>query len=144
MVKTPGLKKKSPLPRRPDRHQESHRGSFYHWHCSDYGRLCWELKRSAYIDAEKQTVDELKKLGKPFILLLNSTKPYSDETLKLAEQLAADYGVTVLPVSCEQLKKEDIFHILESVLKEFPVTQLDFHIPKWLEVLRLPTGLKPR
>ena len=94
-----------------------------------------ELKRSAYIDAEKQTVDELKKLGKPFILLLNSTKPYSDETLKLAEQLAADYGVTVLPVSCEQLKKEDIFHILESVLKEFPVTQLDFHIPKWLEVL---------
>ena len=39
-----------------------------------------ELKRSAYIDAEKQTVDELKKLGKPFILLLNSTKPYSDET----------------------------------------------------------------
>ncbi len=101
-----------------------------------------ELKRSAYIDAEKQTVDELKKLGKPFILLLNSTKPYSDETLKLAEQLAADYGVTVLPVSCEQLKKEDIFHILESVLKEFPVTQLDFHIPKWLEVLPATHWLK--
>ena len=101
-----------------------------------------ELKRSAYIDAEKQTVDELKKLGKPFILLLNSTKPYSDETLKLAEQLAADYGVTVLPVSCEQLKKEDIFHILESVLKEFPVTQLDSHIPKWLEVLPATHWLK--
>ncbi len=61
---------------------------------------------------------------------------------ELAEQLAADYGVTVLPVSCEQLKKEDIFHILESVLKEFPVTQLDFHIPKWLEVLPATHWLK--
>ncbi|MFQ9703880.1 MAG: hypothetical protein ACLR0U_20635 [Enterocloster clostridioformis] len=29
-------------------------------------------------------------------------------------------GVSVLPVNCEQLKKEDIFHILERVLKEFP------------------------
>ena len=64
------------------------------------------------------------------------------EALDAAEQLAADYGVTVLPVSCEQLKKEDIFHILESVLKEFPVTQLDFHIPKWLEVLPATHWLK--
>ena len=46
--------------------------------------------------------------------------------------------MTVLPVNCEQLKKEDISRILEKVLKEFPVTEMDFYIPKWLEIL--PAG----
>ncbi|MFQ8731813.1 MAG: hypothetical protein ACLSAC_16070 [Enterocloster bolteae] len=70
-----------------------------------------------YIAAEKQTIDELKKLGKPFVVLLNSTKPYSDETARLAREMSESYGVSVLPVNCEQLKKEDVFHILERVLK---------------------------
>lgn len=101
-----------------------------------------EIKRSGYIAAEKQTIDELKKLGKPYVILLNSVKPYSDETVRLAREMSEGYGVTVLPVNCEQLKKEDVFHILEKVLKEFPVTEMDFHIPKWLEILPATHWLK--
>ena len=94
-----------------------------------------EIKGSGNIGAGKQTIEGLKKLGKPFIVLLNSVRPYSDETVRLAKEMAEDYKVSVLPVNCEQLKKDDIFHILERVLKEFPVTELDFYIPKWLEIL---------
>lgn len=101
-----------------------------------------ELKRPGYIAAENQTIDELKKLGKPFIVLLNSVKPYSDETAKLAREMSETYQVSVLPVNCEQLKKDDVFHILERVLKEFPVTEIDFHIPKWLEILPSTHWLK--
>ncbi|MCC8027454.1 MAG: stage IV sporulation protein A [Clostridium sp.] len=101
-----------------------------------------EIKRSGYMEAEKQTIDELKKLGKPFIVLLNSVKPYSDETAKLAKEMSDTYGVAVLPVNCEQLKKDDVFHILEKVLKEFPVTEMDFYIPKWLEILPSAHWLK--
>lgn len=101
-----------------------------------------ELKRPAYLGAERQTVEQLKKLGKPFVILLNSVKPYSDETTALAREMAEEYEVTVLPVNCEQLKKEDIFHILEQVLKEFPVTELDFKIPEWLEILPASHWLK--
>ena len=101
-----------------------------------------EIKRPGYIAAEKQTIDELKKLGKPFVVLLNSTKPYSDETARLAREMSESYGVSVLPVNCEQLKKEDVFHILERVLKVFPVTEMDFHIPKWLEILPSTHWLK--
>ena len=100
------------------------------------------LKRDAYISAEEKTVQELKSLGKPFLILLNSTRPYSEETVNLAEEMGRKYGVTVLPVNCEQLKKEDIFHILEQVLKEFPVTQMNFYIPKWLEILPADHWLK--
>lgn len=97
-----------------------------------------ELKRQDYLAAEEKTVQELNHLGKPFIVLLNSVKPYSDEAAALARDLQNRYGVFVLPVNCEQLKKDDVYHILERVLKEFPVTEIDFYIPKWLEIL--PSG----
>ena len=101
-----------------------------------------ELKRQNYIPAEERTIQELKDIGKPFILLLDSMKPLSEETLAMAQDLKNKYGVTVLPVNCEQLKKEDIYHILEQVLKEFPVTEVDFFIPKWLEILPSSHWLK--
>ena len=96
-----------------------------------------ELKRPNYIAAEERTITELKELGKPFIVLLNSVKPYSDETAALAKEMREKYDVTVMPVNCEQLKKDDVYHILERVLKEFPVTEMDFYIPKWLVPCRI-------
>lgn len=94
-----------------------------------------DIRRAGYIDGERKAIEELKEMNKPFLVLLNSAKPYSQETENLAESMAREYGVTVLPVNCEQLKKEDICRILELVLLEFPVVRLDFAIPKWLEML---------
>ena len=94
-----------------------------------------DIRRAAYVPAEEQAIEELKGIGKPFLVLLNSVKPYSDETEKLAGEMEEKYGVSVLPVNCEQLRKEDIFRILQMVLNEFPVTQLNFKIPKWMEIL---------
>lgn len=78
------------------------------------------------------------------MILLNSVKPYSDETEKLAEILVQKYGVSVLPVNCEQLMREDVIRILNQVLKEFPVTQIRFSIPGWLEVLSSDHWLKAK
>lgn len=101
-----------------------------------------ELNRSQYEAAETKTIQELKQLGKPFILLLNSQYPHSQETRGLADKLKETHQCNVLPVSCEQLKKEDIFMILKSMLLEFPVTALNFYIPKWVESLSNSHWLK--
>lgn len=101
-----------------------------------------DIKRGNYIAAEEKTIKELKNLKKPFLVLLNSTRPYSDETRELAGQMEEKYGVQVLPVNCEQLKKEDIRSILGEVLYEFPVTEMDFAIPKWMEILPRDHWLK--
>lgn len=101
-----------------------------------------EIKRQNYTAAEEKTVKELKNLNKPFLILLNSMRPYSDETKQLASELEKKYGVQVMPVNCEQLKKEDIRRIMEEVLTEFPVSELDFSIPKWLEILPQDHWLK--
>lgn len=65
-----------------------------------------ELDRANYIPAEEKTVNELKKLGKPFVILLNCVKPRSEEAQALASEMASHYGVHVVPVNCEQLKKK--------------------------------------
>ena len=94
-----------------------------------------DLARESYIAPEERTIQELKKLGKPFIVLLNTIRPYSEETRTLAESIEQKNGVTVLPVNCEQLKKDDITKIMEHILSVFPVTELDFFVPKWVEML---------
>ena len=80
-------------------------------------------------------MEELKKLGKPFVILLNTTRPFSDSVRKTAEEKFAKYQVPVLPVNCEQLKKEDISMILEQILLEFPLIEVEFHMPSWVEML---------
>lgn len=101
-----------------------------------------ELGRDAYLEAENRTIQEIRGLGKPFIILLNSAKPYANETLELARQMEEEYGVRVLPVNADQLRREDITEILQAILLEFPVAEIDFHIPKWAEALQLESEVK--
>ena len=101
-----------------------------------------ELSRDDFKEAEEQTISELKEIGKPFLILLNSTRPYAAETKALALKMENQYGVPVRAANCEQLKREDIEEILGTVLLEFPVTELDFEIPKWVEILPDDHALK--
>lgn len=101
-----------------------------------------EFHREDYAAPEEQTIKELKSLGKPFIVLLNSSRPYSEECKKEASALAARYDVSVMAVNCEQLKKEDIHNILQNVLLEFPISELNFYMPKWIEMLDSAHPLK--
>lgn len=101
-----------------------------------------ELPRESYLGAEEKTINELKRLGKPFIVLLNTSRPYSDETAYLVDDIAEKYNVAVMPVNCEQLKKEDITHIMENILSVFPISEIDFFIPKWVEMLSKDHWLK--
>jgi len=101
-----------------------------------------ELPRANYKIPEEKTIEELKRLGKPFIVLLNTNKPYSNDTIKLADEIENQYNVTVMPVNCEQLKKEDINKIMENILSVFPIAELDFYMPKWAEMLPKDHWLK--
>lgn len=101
-----------------------------------------EIPRENFLEAEEKTVSELKLQGKPFLILINSQTPYREETLKLARELQEKYNVTALTVNCEQLRKEDIPRILENILYEFPVSEIQYYIPKWLEMLPMDHELK--
>ncbi len=101
-----------------------------------------ELERKDYLQAEEKTIAELKNIRKPFVVLVNSIKPYSEETLQLVENMEEKYQVAAMAVNCLQMKKEDIYKVLKKALYEFPVTSMEFFVPKWVESLALTHPVK--
>ena len=91
-----------------------------------------DFPRSSYVDAETRVVNELKSLGKPFAIVMNSSDPSREESIRLATAIENEYDVPVALVNCLELNSEDIKHILEMVLMEFPVRQISISIPGWL------------
>ena len=94
-----------------------------------------EIPRESYLPAEQRVVQELEALGKPFVILLNSTHPDAPETRALAAELEQSYGRSVLAVSCLDLDAAALNTILQKVLYEFPVRELDFALPRWVTML---------
>ncbi len=94
-----------------------------------------EIPRSEYINAEERVISELKGLGKPFIVILNTVHPTNTETVRLAGDIEEKYDVPVMPISIETMNEIDIMEILKKALMEFPVLNVDISIPEWIHIL---------
>ena len=94
-----------------------------------------EIERKNYVDAEAKVVNELKEIGKPFIVILNTTKPNADETKQLVEELKSSYEVPVLPISIIDMREQDIYEVLKTALYEFSVLDINYSIPEWVHIL---------
>jgi len=94
-----------------------------------------EIQREEYLEAEKRVINELKAINKPFIIILNSTRPFANETLKLKEEVEEKYGVPVVNVNVAQMRIEDINNVMEKVLFEFPISEVGINTPKWIDAL---------
>jgi len=98
------------------------------------GSIC-DIARESYEEAEARVVSELRALGKPFAIILNSSHPEETESEALALSLEEKYQVPVALVNCLQLDAEDIRHILEMVLYEFPLCEVKVELPRWTAAL---------
>ncbi len=94
-----------------------------------------DIPRSNYIDAEERVIRELREISKPFIIILNSKVPNSEEVQKMQAGLEDKYGVPVLAMDVMNLTNEDINNILSNVLFEFPLTEIKVQLPRWVESL---------
>lgn len=94
-----------------------------------------DIPREDYISAEERVVKELKELNKPFIIVLNSSEPYSEYTKELARKLEDKYQTSVIPTDCSNLNSDDLNDIFARILYEFPVEQININFPKWVDGL---------
>ncbi len=101
-----------------------------------------DISRQSYIEAEERVVSELKEINKPFIIILNSTNPTHPDTINLKDKLFEKYDVPVISVDCLNMTMEDLNSILEKILFEFPIKELNFSLPKWIESLEISHWLK--
>lgn len=101
-----------------------------------------EFQRNDYLEAENRVIEELKNIGKPFIVILNTNHPTLPETEKLAESLHNEHNVPVLPISVENMNEKDMYNILREALYEFPVLEVKVNMPEWIAILNPDNPIK--
>ena len=94
-----------------------------------------EIKREDYVEAEERVIRELKQIKKPFVVLVNSASPSSENCRKVVEEISEKHGVSVIGVNCLELKEAEISSILTTLLYEFPIKQMKIDFPHWISAL---------
>lgn len=105
-----------------------------------------DIDKEDYSQAEERVIAELKALGKPFIVILNTLNPASELTEEYRLFLEDKYGVPVLPINCMELCMDDINSIVRNLLLAFPITEVSISLPEWVDALEdshpLKSGLR--
>ena len=101
-----------------------------------------EFSRNDYIEAEETVISELKNIGKPFIVVLNSVHPMLPETENIANKLKEEHNVPVIPLNIENMQEKDMYDILKNALYEFPIEEVKVNIPEWVAILNPDHELK--
>lgn len=94
-----------------------------------------QIERENYVEAEERVIHELKQQGKPFIVLLNSASPNSDEAINLANNISNKYSCSVYPADVLNMSAVDMSKLLELVLMEFPIRMVKVAVPNWMTSL---------
>lgn len=94
-----------------------------------------DIPRESYVEAEERVVWELKELGKPYVIVMNSIRPDQSETVDLIRELEDKYDVPVLSMNVAEMTQDDILSILQEALYEFPVQEVSANLPQWIEEL---------
>ncbi len=101
-----------------------------------------EFNRKDYLEAETRVISELKEIGKPFIVLLNSTHPMLPETQKIAENLQEEHRVPVMPINIDTMNEKEMYDILREALYEFPILEVKVDMPEWIAILSAKHPIK--
>ena len=91
-----------------------------------------DIGRDAYVPAEERVIKELKELGKPFVIALNSANPSTKSAQDTALELEEKYGAPVALINALELSEEDFNGIIELLLGQFDAREITFNMPKYL------------
>ncbi|SFA73633.1 stage IV sporulation protein A [Lentibacillus halodurans] len=94
-----------------------------------------EIARTDYQEPEEKIVEEMKEVGKPFIMVVNSARPTSQETELLRQDLIDKYDIPVLAMNVETMTEHDVYNVMREALYEFPVLEVNVNLPSWVMVL---------
>ncbi|MBR1496388.1 MAG: stage IV sporulation protein A [Oscillospiraceae bacterium] len=93
------------------------------------------IPREAYEAPEARAAEELAAIGKPYVILLNTAAPGSEEARTLSRELSERYGRRCLPVNCLELDEAGVTEILRELLYEFPIQRFAIRLPAWMDAI---------
>ncbi len=103
-----------------------------------------DIPRTDYIQGEKRAISDMQATGKPFLIIINSADPKGQAAMEVKESIMAEFDVTPVVADCQALTKEDIGQLLKDLLYAFPMTQLQIHMPRWIDALEQDNPIKKK
>ncbi len=88
-----------------------------------------------YREAEVRVINELQEIGKPFAVIYNTKEPNSTATKTMVAELSEQYQAAVIPLDIMNMQVEDVLQVLHEILLEFPVTEINVELPRWIKEL---------
>ena len=103
-----------------------------------------DIPRSDYVDAEQKAIADMKKTGKPFLIIINSRTPNSETAEAVRRQISREHGMEPVVADCQSLDGEGIRRLLKALLYSFPMSRLQVYLPRWLDALEQKHPIKER
>lgn len=103
-----------------------------------------DFNREEYEKIESELVNELKNTKKPFIIVLNTTKPKAQETIDLVNKLENEYKVSVIPLNILEIEEDDIDELLKKALEEYDISEMNIDVPEFISVLKENNSYKEK
>ena len=94
-----------------------------------------DIPRSDYIEAEKRAILDMKATGKPFLVIVNSRLPGSENARAVKDEILQQYGVEATVADCQAMTVDDIAELLGDLLCAFPMQELRVYLPRWVDAL---------
>lgn len=101
-----------------------------------------DIPRKDYLDAEARAITDMKATGKPFLVIINSRNPNSDEALSVQKYIREHFDIEPAVADCQALSSEGVNQLLKSLLYAFPMTQLQVYLPRWMDALECSHPIK--
>ncbi|MBE6942692.1 MAG: stage IV sporulation protein A [Ruminococcaceae bacterium] len=101
-----------------------------------------DIDRADYLEAEGRAITDMKKAGKPYLVIINSASPTGNAAKAVQAELKEKYGVDSFVCDCQALTVEDINGLLQELLYAFPMQQLAVYLPRWMDALEMDHPVK--
>ena len=94
-----------------------------------------DIPREDYAEPEERAIEDMKKTGKPFLVIINTRDPGGKPALELRQMLKEKYGVDAKIADCQSLDATEIGELFRALLYAFPLSELRVFMPGWVTAL---------
>ncbi len=94
-----------------------------------------DIPRQDYLEAERRAIQDMLATKKPFLVIVNSRNPGSEDAKAVCGGIKTEFGVPCIVADCQALDEDGLKQILRELLYAFPMAELRVYLPRWMDAL---------
>lgn len=101
-----------------------------------------DIPRDDYLEAEDRAISDMKKTGKPFLVIINSQNPNGTVAKETQKYIQKRFTINPVIADCQALENDQIADLFGKLLYNFPIQQMNVYFPRWMDALESTHPIK--